>query len=199
MLGSGYDLMKRTVKLSPLHDVQMQPMAGGPTEIDLSFIENASALSQFLKVGAEGAYDALAFKASVKAQFVEETQINKYSLLFVVHCKCIKDVEILQQPQLSETAGTMAADGHFTAFRRSYGDYYVSTLTRGGELFGMIQINTRSESEREQLLIDLDQVVTDQQAKIMRLEELCNELIERVRAAGEGGTDAPHDERPPHY
>ena len=54
-------------------------------------------------------------------------------------------------------------------------------------------------AHQEQLLIDLDQVVTDQQAKIMRLEELCNELIERVRAAGEGATDAPHDERPPHY
>ena len=54
-------------------------------------------------------------------------------------------------------------------------------------------------AHQEQLLIDLDQVVTDQQAKIMRLEELCNELIERVRAAGDGATDAPHDERPPHY
>ena len=38
-------------------------------------------------------------------------------------------------------------------------------------------------AHQEQLLIDLDQVVTDQQAKIMRLEELCNELIERVRSA----------------
>ena len=54
-------------------------------------------------------------------------------------------------------------------------------------------------AHQEQLLIDLDQVVTDQQAKIMRLEELCNELIERVRAAGDGATDAPHDDRPPHY
>lgn len=54
-------------------------------------------------------------------------------------------------------------------------------------------------AHQEQLLIDLDKVVTDQQAKIMQLEELCNELIERVRSAGEGGTEAPHDERPPHY
>ena len=54
-------------------------------------------------------------------------------------------------------------------------------------------------AHQEQLLIDLDQVVADQQAKIMRLEELCNELIERVRSAGEGATDSPHDERPPHY
>ena len=50
-----------------------------------------------------------------------------------------------------------------------------------------------------QLLIDLDKVVTDQQAKIMELEELVTTLIERVRSIGDGGSDAPQDERPPHY
>jgi SlyX protein len=54
-------------------------------------------------------------------------------------------------------------------------------------------------AHQEQLLSDLDQVVTDQQAKIMRLEDWCTELSDRVRSAGEGATDAPHDDRPPHY
>lgn len=54
-------------------------------------------------------------------------------------------------------------------------------------------------AHQDQLLVDLDQVVTDQQAKIMQLEELVTTLIERVRAIGEGGPDGPQDERPPHY
>ena len=54
-------------------------------------------------------------------------------------------------------------------------------------------------AHQDQLLVDLDKVVTDQQAKIMQLEELVATLIERVRAIGEGGSDAPQDERPPHY
>jgi SlyX protein len=54
-------------------------------------------------------------------------------------------------------------------------------------------------AHQEQMITDLDEVVTNQQARIMQLEDLCNELIERVRSAGEGATDAPHDERPPHY
>ena len=54
-------------------------------------------------------------------------------------------------------------------------------------------------AHQEQLLSDLDAVVTDQQAKIMQLEALCNELIERVRSFADGATDAPHDDRPPHY
>jgi SlyX protein len=54
-------------------------------------------------------------------------------------------------------------------------------------------------AHQDQLLVDLDKVVTDQQAKIMQLEELVATLIDRVRAMGEGGSDAPQDETPPHY
>jgi len=46
----------------------------------------------------------------------------------------------------------------------------------------------------------VNEVVTDQQAKIMRLEELCRSLIDRVRSLGEGlPAGDPADERPPHY
>ena len=54
-------------------------------------------------------------------------------------------------------------------------------------------------AHQEQLLADLDQVVTDQQARIMQLEQLVTTLVERIRAIGEGGSDGPQDERPPHY
>ena len=54
-------------------------------------------------------------------------------------------------------------------------------------------------AHQDQLLIDLDKVVTDQQAKIMELEELVTTLIDRMRAIGEGSSDAAQDERPPHY
>ena len=54
-------------------------------------------------------------------------------------------------------------------------------------------------AHQEQLLAELDKVVTDQQAKIMELEGLCTRLIERVRSFAESTTDAPHDDKPPHY
>jgi SlyX protein len=53
---------------------------------------------------------------------------------------------------------------------------------------------------QDQLLSELNEVVTAQQAKLMQLEELCNALIQRVRSAGEDVPDGdPVDERPPHY
>lgn len=54
-------------------------------------------------------------------------------------------------------------------------------------------------AHQDQLLSDLDMVVTEQQAKIMQLEALCNKLIDRVRSFAESSFDAPQDEKPPHY
>ncbi len=52
----------------------------------------------------------------------------------------------------------------------------------------------------DQVLHELNDVVTEQQARIMQLEELCRSLLERVRSLGEGGPAGdPLDERPPHY
>ena len=62
-----------------------------------------------------------------------------------------------------------------------------------------IDLETRL-AHQDQLLHELNDVVTDQQSKIMQLEALCRSLIDRVRAVGEGAPDGdPADERPPHY
>jgi SlyX protein len=55
-------------------------------------------------------------------------------------------------------------------------------------------------AHQDQLLFELDGVVTKQQDKIMHLEELCNGLIDRFRAIGDAMPDGGGgDERPPHY
>jgi len=55
-------------------------------------------------------------------------------------------------------------------------------------------------AHQDQLLNELNDVVTEQQQRIMQLEELCKALIQRVRAGGDGMTEGgPVDERPPHY
>ena len=55
-------------------------------------------------------------------------------------------------------------------------------------------------AHQDQLLNELNDVVTDQQAKIMQLEELCRSLLNRVRSLGDESPEGdPADERPPHY
>ena len=55
-------------------------------------------------------------------------------------------------------------------------------------------------AHQDQMLHELNEVVTGQQARIMQLEELSRALLERVRSLGEGvPTGDPGDEKPPHY
>jgi SlyX protein len=52
---------------------------------------------------------------------------------------------------------------------------------------------------QDQLLHELNEAVTRQQAAIIALERRCDLLVERVRALGETTPDETGDERPPHY
>lgn len=154
-LGSGYDLLARTVKRSPLKPIQAGQQFYGDTDTDLRMVESASELHDFLKIGAQGSFDALVFKASVKSEFLMETGINDYSLFIVVRSSYVKEVEYVDRPELSEEALRLIRRGAYTAFRQAYGDHYVASLTRGGELYGLIRIDTRSESERLKLKAEL--------------------------------------------
>lgn len=156
LLGAGYDFVRREAKLSPLQTLAKVSEAATSVTTDLSFVEHASELSSFLKVGAEGAYDSPAFHGSLKSEFVQQTQINEYSLLFVVRCACVKQVDMAGGiPALNADAQAMVRQAQLGAFRQSFGDHYVEALTRGGELFGVIQITTQSHSARESLKAEL--------------------------------------------
>jgi len=62
-----------------------------------------------------------------------------------------------------------------------------------------IDLETRL-AHQDQLLNELNDVVTAQQAKLMQLEELSRALIDRVKAVNDGGPEGdPADEIPPHY
>jgi SlyX protein len=62
-----------------------------------------------------------------------------------------------------------------------------------------VDIETRL-AYQDQLLGELNDVVTGQQAKIRQLEELSQALVARIRSLGEALPDSdPGDERPPHY
>ena len=55
-------------------------------------------------------------------------------------------------------------------------------------------------AHQEHLLLELNDVITKQQENIMRLEKLCDSIIQRVRSLSEAApADTNADEKPPHY
>jgi SlyX protein len=63
----------------------------------------------------------------------------------------------------------------------------------------LIDIETKI-AHQEHLLSELNDALTNQQAQIAELEQLCRSLVERFRALSEGGgANEDDDKPPPHY
>ena len=63
----------------------------------------------------------------------------------------------------------------------------------------LIDIETKL-AHQERLLTDLNDALTDQQAQLSQVIDLCQTLIERIRSISEAaGAVESGDERPPHY
>lgn len=55
-------------------------------------------------------------------------------------------------------------------------------------------------AHQDQTLLELNDVITDQQARIMRLEQLCESLTDRLQSLADAGSeDGGRHEVPPHY
>ncbi len=63
----------------------------------------------------------------------------------------------------------------------------------------LVDIETKL-AHQDQLLAELNDVITKQQASIMKLDELFGSLVDRVRSISDAMPgDGDQDERPPHY
>ena len=63
----------------------------------------------------------------------------------------------------------------------------------------VIDIETKL-AHQEHLLSALNNALSNQQSQISALEQLCQSLVERIRALSEaGGGNDDNDERPPHF
>jgi SlyX protein len=86
-----------------------------------------------------------------------------------------------------------------------------SESPRIGEICGLIKGKGIGMSEerlidievklahQEHALDEVSQVLTDQQAQLSRLEQVCRSLAERLRSISEGTSAGEHDDKPPHY
>lgn len=54
-------------------------------------------------------------------------------------------------------------------------------------------------AHQEDALSSLNEALTNQQARISKLEDLCHSLAERIRALAEDGGQDDGEELPPHY
>ncbi len=161
-IGGGFDFISRDVKRSavkPFDPVYVSD-GGQKVEYTLKYVESSQDLYEAMEIEADGSYDGLVTSVSARSKFVSETQINTYSMNFIVRVKVVNGTKRIptkdyflssEAKKLLETDKSAMKD----KFKLAYGDRYVSAITTGGEYIGIINIETSSVSDKKKLETDI--------------------------------------------
>jgi hypothetical protein len=88
---------------------------------------------------------------SAKAKFVSEQKINSYSVFLLVHVVVRNPTKRIRDVRLADSARELLATGQQEAFRRRCGDEFLVGITTGGEFLGMIEIESRDETDKKDI------------------------------------------------
>jgi hypothetical protein len=91
---------------------------------------------------------------SAKVDFAQSNALNEYSLCVLVSVQVKNPVLLMNNVHLSQEAKDLYARNP-ESFKRRFGDSFVNGLLTGGEMFGMIVIQTKTQSQKSSLSMSL--------------------------------------------
>jgi hypothetical protein len=112
-------------------------------------ITTSSELAEELNISASGSFRAQFGKASAKASYASQQNINRFSVYLLVQVLVTNPVERMRDVKLTAEAWDLLETKGEEEFRERRGDEFLSGITTGGEYLAILQITTRSEEERK--------------------------------------------------
>ena len=156
--GVGYDQMDDSVADFCVDfdgSTSVPGASGQSVTFSLERIESSSALSRKLNVSAAASAKFAIMGGDAKTQFVEEHEMNETSLYLLASVQVVNAPSILVHPRLkADASDTLRTSAE--AFRRRCGDGFVNAVITGGEFYGVIEIQTASEEDKQAVSASLD-------------------------------------------
>lgn len=158
-LGGGYDSLTLVPKGEAYDnektDLTLKPTSGSSSQTftqNIRKIENSSQLNNALSMSASvnGSYGV--FSGSASATYEKSTEINNYSLYFLINSFVRNSEEQITNYELSEDA--LSEDGN--TFREKYGDYFVDGVVSGGTLYALLNLSTNSRETKEKVTTSME-------------------------------------------
>jgi hypothetical protein len=148
--GRGFDSFTGQVKRAAVADATTTELPGGQAVVhELRQLESVSQLEECLGISASGSYGKGPFNASAKAKFMRSHGMDRYSLHLLVGVKVKNRESGLQKLELSpEAKDLLLQPGGLELFHKAYGDRFVQGIAYGGEYYGMLRIESTSESNK---------------------------------------------------
>lgn len=155
--GQGYDALLQVVKGSAADEGEQPQFEVAGTESQKVFqmtkrVEDTTELANSLSITAEADGGFGAFSASASASYEKDVNINNYSIFFLASIQVLNQEELLTKTlRLDPRATRLSA----TDFRNKFGDYFVSGVVTGGYFWSLLQMETDSESTKEDISASL--------------------------------------------
>ena len=110
-------------------------------------VENTNEFEQTLGLSASASYGVM---FSGKADFAKSVNINSYSVYVLVEVQVKTQSDTISDIAITEKALTLLKTDP-SRFRTVCGTEFVVSMTKGGQLFGVIEISTNSRTEQSDL------------------------------------------------
>jgi len=124
-------------------------VTGQEVVFKLRQITTSSELAEELNISASGSFRAQFGKASAKASYASQQNINRFSVYLLVQVLVTNPVERMRDVKLTAEAWDLLEIKGEEEFRERCGDEFLSGITTGGEYLAILQITTKSEEERK--------------------------------------------------
>lgn len=156
-LGTGFDTLSNITK--GRNCVTYENLSAVTSAVDgknysLRLIENYQDLAKHLGVDVAASIQSFDGRGGGRASFLSERSVNDYSVYFLIKGKVLNPLQYPLNAVLNPAFLELATKNP-AGFRQACGDTFVSGVQSGGELFALITIQTRTETEAEQLRVDI--------------------------------------------
>ena len=157
--GAGYDSLSGKIRGDWVEITNPQPPIGGKGQeilFQLHQVNSTQELAENLEVSASANVTLASFaQASGKVGFLSQSKINKYSVYLLLRIVVKNPALRMRNISLTEQANKLLQTRGAEEFRKRAGDEFMIGLISGGEYIGLIEINTSSEEQKNEISADI--------------------------------------------
>ena len=126
---------------------QVKSAPGGSGGFEVIKIETTKDMEDQLGISADASGGVGPFSASARFNFARDSKVQSKSISVLLTCTRLKGFTQIDKPVLDDDAAKLMANGNVSLFKERYGDYFVRGIESGGQFFGFMRIDVKSEED----------------------------------------------------
>ncbi len=157
--GVGIDAVNGSIKGDAVIRTAPEEVSGAEGQkvlFDMMQVESTEELTDALGASAEVNVGMGLFNASAQFNFAQQASVNRFSLYLLVSVSVTNAFRQLRDVRLTQDAVNLWKSGNQEEFRDRYGDEYIHGVLSGGILHAVLQIDTESEEESQEISAKLE-------------------------------------------